>query len=84
MEESKEVKEEELGLKDQVETEVGKGGAGKKNLAAAAKRDKAIALAHDKYVKATEAARIAYVTAKEEATQVFEEEIRKPKEEATK
>lgn len=71
-----EQREEELGLKDTVEAEVGKGKAGSKNLAAAAKRDKAIALAHDKYVKATEAARIAYVTAKEQANREFEEASR--------
>ncbi|GAJ19081.1 unnamed protein product [marine sediment metagenome] len=76
MEESKEVKAEELGLEDTVEAEVGKGKAGSKNLAAAAKRDKALAQAHDKYVKATEAARIAYVTAKEQANREFEEAIK--------
>ena len=65
-------KKEELGLKDTVEAEVGKGGA-KKNVTAAAERDKAISEAHDKYVKDTEAARIAYVTAKEEANRKFEE-----------
>ncbi|GAI31609.1 unnamed protein product [marine sediment metagenome] len=74
MEESKETKAEEtLGMKDTVEAEVGKGGAEKKNLAAAAKRNKAIALAHDKYVKANEAARIAYVTAKKKAIREFED-----------
>ena len=74
MEESKEVKPEEtLGLKDTVEAEVGKGGIGKKNVTAAAKRDKDIAQAHDKYVQDTEAARIAYVTAKEQANREFEE-----------
>jgi len=76
VEESKEVKAEELGLKDTVEAEVGKGRAGSKNLAAAAKRDKAIADAHDKYVHDTEAARIAYVTAKEQANREFEEATR--------
>ncbi len=64
--------EEPLGLKDTVEAEVGKGGK-KKNLAAAAKRDKALAQAHDKYVQDTEAARIAYVSAKEQANREFEE-----------
>ena len=68
-----EQREETLGMKDTVEAEVGKGEAGKKNLAAAAKRDKALAQAHDTYVKATEAARIAYVTAKEQANREFEE-----------
>lgn len=72
MEESKEVKAEELGLKDTVAAEVGKGGA-KKNVTAAAKREKAIADAHDKYVAATETARIAYVTAKEQANKEFAE-----------
>ena len=73
MEESKEVKAEELGMKDTVEAEVGKGGVKGKNLAAAAKRDKAIADAHDTHVQDTEAARIAYVTAKEQANREFEE-----------
>lgn len=68
-----EQREETLGMKDKVETEVGKGKAGSKNLTAAAKRDKAISDAHDKYVQATEAARIAYVTAKEQANREFEE-----------
>ena len=72
MEESKEVKEEELGLKDTVEAEVGKGGV-KKDTAAAAKRDKAIADAHDKYVQATEAGRREYVEAKERINREFEE-----------
>ncbi|MBA7710134.1 hypothetical protein ES703_119066 [subsurface metagenome] len=66
-------REEPLGMKDTVEAEVGKGEAGKKNLAAAAKRDKSISDAHDKYVQDTEAARIAYVTAKEKANREFEE-----------
>lgn len=72
MEESKETKTEELGLKDTVEAKVGKGGV-VKDTTAAAKRDKAIADAHDKYVQDTEAARIAYVTAKEQANKEFEE-----------
>ena len=55
--------EEPLGLKDTVEAKVGKGEA-KKNVTAAAGRDKALAEAHAKYVKATEAARIEYVEAK--------------------
>ncbi|MBA7521248.1 hypothetical protein ES705_13353 [subsurface metagenome] len=76
MEESKEVKEEELGLKDTVEAEVGKGGAKGNDVTAAEERDKAIALAHDIYVAANEAARIEYVTAKEEATKEFEEAIK--------
>ena len=67
-----EQREETLGLKDTVEAEVGKSGE-KKNAVAAAKRDKAIADAHDKYVQDTEAARIAYVTAKEQANREFEE-----------
>jgi len=66
-------KKEELGLSDTVEAEVGKGGVGKKNKELAAKRDKAISEAHDKYVQDTEAARIAYVTAKEQANREFEE-----------
>ncbi|GAI89769.1 unnamed protein product [marine sediment metagenome] len=65
-------REETLGMKDTVEAEVGKGGVERKKIVAA-KRDKAIALAHDKYVQANEAARIAYVTAKEEANREFEE-----------
>ncbi len=66
-------KKEELGMKDTISTEVKKGKAGSKNLAAAAKRDKAISDAHDEYVAANKAARIAYVTAKEKANQEFEE-----------
>ncbi|MBA7694635.1 hypothetical protein ES703_103248 [subsurface metagenome] len=66
--------EETLGMKDTVKAEVRKGGV-KKDVTAA-KRDKAIADAHDKYVKANEAARIAYVTAKEKATREFEEASR--------
>lgn len=74
MEESKEIKAEEaLGMKDTVKAKVGKGEAGKKDATAAEVRDKTIALAHDKYVKATEAARIEYVTAKVEANRKFEE-----------
>ncbi len=76
MEESKEVKAEELGLKDTVEAKVGKGEAGKKDVTAAEKRDKAISEAHDKYAAANEAARIAYVTAKEEANKEFEEAVK--------
>lgn len=68
-----EQREETLGMKDTVETEVGKGKAGKKNVTAAAERDKAIADAHNKYVQDIEAARIAYVTAKEQANKEFEE-----------
>lgn len=57
--------EENLGLKDTVKAEVGKGGV-KKDVTAAAKRDKALAMAqaHDKYVAAIEAARKEYVEAK--------------------
>jgi len=75
VEESKEVKKEELGLKDTVGAEVGKGEgeARKKNLAAAAKRDKALVEAHDKYVQATEAARKEYVEAKQRIYREFEE-----------
>lgn len=69
-------KKEEMGLKDTVETEVKKGKAGSKNLAAAAKRGKAISDAHDKYVQDTEAARVAYVNAKKQANQEFEEATR--------
>ena len=68
-----EKREEVLGMKDTVETKVGKGGAGGNDITAAEVRDKAISEAHDKYVAANEAARIAYVAAKEEATRVFEE-----------
>ena len=64
--------EEPLGMKDTVEAEAGKGGV-KKNLVAAAKRDKALAIAHDKYVQTTEAARKEYVEAKERIYQEFEE-----------
>ena len=64
--------EEPLGMKDTVEAEAGKGGV-KKNLVAAAKRDKALAIAHDKYVQATEAARKEYVEAKERIYREFEE-----------
>lgn len=66
-----EQREETLGLKDTVEAEVGKGGV--VNITAAAERNKAIALAHDKYVQATEAARIAYVNAKKQANKEFDE-----------
>lgn len=68
-----EQREETLGMKDTVEAEVVKGGVKGKNKEPAAKRDKAIARAHDKYVKANEAARVAYVTAKEQAKREFEE-----------
>ena len=66
-------REETLGMKDTVEAEAGKGGEKKKNLAAAAKRDKALAKAHDKYVQTTEAARKEYVEAKERIYREFEE-----------
>lgn len=65
-------REEPLGLGDTVEAKVGKGKVESKSMAAA-KRDKAIALAHDKYVQATEAARKEYVEAKERANREFEE-----------
>lgn len=61
-----------MGLGDTVGAEVTKGGVERKNLAAA-KRDKALAEAHDKYVQATEAARKEYVEAKEKANREFEE-----------
>ena len=68
-----EEKKDELGLKDTVEAKVGEGESKKKNLEAAAERDKSLALAHDRYIKATEAARKEYVEAKEQANREFEE-----------
>lgn len=68
-------REEPLGLGDTVETEVGEGEV-KKNVAAAVERDKAIALAHDKYAQATEAARKEYVEAKERINREFEEKLK--------
>ncbi len=63
---------EEAGLKDTVEAKVGKGKVESKSMAAA-KRDKALTEAHDKYVQATEVARKEYVEAKERANREFEE-----------
>jgi len=54
---------EKAGLKDTVELEVKKGEAESKRMTAA-ERDKAMALAHDKYVQAIEVARKEYVEAK--------------------
>ena len=65
-------KVEDLGLADSVKVEKGAGG-GSKNLAASEKRDKAISDAHGKYVNAIEAARVAYVNAKNQANREFEE-----------
>jgi hypothetical protein len=71
-----EQKKEELGLKDTVSGEVKEGGVQKKNLAAVEKRDKALALAHDKYVATVEAARKEYVREKERINREFEEATR--------
>jgi hypothetical protein len=71
---------EEAGLKDTVGLEVTKGGekitADERKKAAVAERDKALALAHDKYVEATEAARKEYVEAKNRINREFDEKIR--------
>ena len=64
---------ETLGMQDTVEVKVGKDKPGSNNITPAVVRDKAISDAHAEYVAANEAARIEYVTAKEEATRVFEE-----------
>jgi hypothetical protein len=66
-------KEENLDIKGTVSAEVKTGGTQTKDLAAAAKRDKALALAHDKYVSAIEAARKEYVKDKERIIREFEE-----------
>ncbi|GAI95794.1 unnamed protein product [marine sediment metagenome] len=71
-----EQREETLGMKDTVEAEVTKGGVKGKYVAAAVERDKAIALAHDKYAQATEAARKEYVEAKERINREFEEKLK--------